>query len=107
MDRRSFLALIVAGCADPSLEPSLGVSSPASHFFFNRQDKVGHKIFTIDYTASIEIEGGATLTLHGNGQNGRMITNFAKLVVPDVPPAPQPFNGQFIQLNVTDVVEVK
>lgn len=28
MDRRSFLALIVAGCADPSLEPSLGVSSP-------------------------------------------------------------------------------
>ena len=30
MDRRSFLALIVAGCADPSLEPSLGVSAPAS-----------------------------------------------------------------------------
>ncbi|MDO9222432.1 MAG: lytic murein transglycosylase [Caulobacter sp.] len=29
MDRRSFLALIVAGCADPSLEPSLGVSGPA------------------------------------------------------------------------------
>ncbi len=29
MDRRSFLALIVAGCADPSLEPSLGVGAPA------------------------------------------------------------------------------
>jgi membrane-bound lytic murein transglycosylase B len=29
MDRRSFLALIVAGCADPSLEPSLGVTTPA------------------------------------------------------------------------------
>ena len=61
----------------------------------------------MDYTATIEIEGGATLTLHGNGQNGRMITNFDKLVVPDVPPAPKPFNGQFIQLNVTDVAEVK
>jgi hypothetical protein len=85
----------------------LTVSAPASHFFFNRQDAVGHKIFTIDYTATIEIEGGATLTLHGNGQNGRMITNFSKLVVPEVAPAPQPFNGQFIQLNVTDVVEVK
>ena len=36
-----------------------------------------------------------------------MITNFLKLVVPEVPPAPQPFNGQFIQLNVIDVVEVK
>jgi hypothetical protein len=85
----------------------LTVSSPASHFFFNRDDKVGHRIFTIDYTATIEIEGGATLTLHGNGQNGRMITNFSKLVVPDVAPAPQPYNGQFIQLDVVDVAEVK
>ena len=64
-------------------------------------------IFTIDCTKTIEIEGGTTLTFHGNGQNGRMITNFLKLVVPGVPPAPQPFNGQFIQLNVIDVVEAK
>ena len=71
------------------------------------QDKVGHQIFTIDYTKTIEIEGGATLTFHGNGQNGQRITNFLKLVVPEVPPAPQPFNGQFIQLNVIDVVEAK
>ncbi|MDB6120837.1 MAG: hypothetical protein JWO08_4618 [Verrucomicrobiaceae bacterium] len=85
----------------------LTVSSPASHFFFNRDDKVGHRIFTIDYTGTIEIEGGATLTLHGDGQNGRMITNFDKLVVPEIAPAPQPYNGQFIQLNVVDVVEVK
>jgi hypothetical protein len=85
----------------------LTVSSPAAHFFFNRDDKVGHRIFTIDYTATIEIDGGATLTFHGDGQNGHMITNFAKLVVPGIPPAPKPFNGQFIQLNVIDVAEVK
>ena len=85
----------------------LSVSSPAQHFFFNRDDKVGHRIFTIDYTATIEVEGGATLTLHGDGQNGHMITNFLKLVVPDVAPAPKPFNGQFIQLNVVDVAEMK
>lgn len=85
----------------------LTVSSPASHFFFNRDDKVGHRIFTIDYTTTIEIDGGATLTLHGDGQNGHMITNFAKLVVPEIAPAPQPYNGQFIQLNVIDVAEVK
>ena len=30
MDRRSFLALIVAGFADPSLEPALGVSAPGA-----------------------------------------------------------------------------
>ena len=80
---------------------------PPSHFFFNRQDKVGHRIFTIDYIRTIEIEGDATLTFHGNGQNGRMITNFLKLVVPDVPTGPQPFDGQFIQLNVIEVVEAK
>jgi hypothetical protein len=85
----------------------LSVSSPAAHFFLNRQDKVGHRIFTIDYTKTIEIEGGATVTFHGDGQNGEMIANFSKLVVPDVPPAPKPFNGQFIQVNVVDVVEVK
>lgn len=85
----------------------LTVSSPPSHFFLNRQDKVGHRIFTIDYQKTIEIEGGATITFLGDGQNGRLISNFAKLVVPDVAPAPRPFNGQFVQVNVVDVVEVK
>src|SRR5262249_54977754 len=27
----------------------IAVSAPESHYFLNRQDKVGHKIFTIDY----------------------------------------------------------
>lgn len=81
----------------------ISVSSPKSHFFLNRQDKVGHKIFTIDYTQTIEIDGGAEVTFHGDGQNGRMITNFKKLVVPDIAPAPQPFNGQFIQVDVLEV----
>lgn len=85
----------------------LTVSAPAQHYFFNRQDEVGHKIFTIDDTQTIEIEGGATLPFHGNGQNGRTITNFAKLVVPDGPPAPQPFHGQCIQLNVVEVAVLK
>jgi len=82
----------------------ISISSPKSHYFLNRQDKVGHKIFTIDYKQTIEIDGGATITLHGDGQNGRLISNFKKLVVPDVAPAPKPYNGQFIQV---DVVEVK
>lgn len=85
----------------------LSISSPASHYFLNRQDKVGHRIFTIDYTKTIEIDGGAKLTFHGNGQNGRLITNFSKLVVPDVPPAPAPFNGQFVQVDVVAVEPVR
>lgn len=85
----------------------LTVSSPAGHYFLNRQDKVGHKIFTIDYTKTIEIDGDATVTFHGDGQNGRLISNFLKLVVPDVAPAPKAFNGQFVQVNVIDAAEAK
>jgi len=85
----------------------LTVSSPPSHYFLNRQDKVGHVIFTIDYTKTIEVDGGAKLTFHGDGQNGQLISNFDKLVVPDVAPAPKPFNGQFVQVNVVKVVEGK
>jgi hypothetical protein len=85
----------------------IGISSPESHYFLNRQDRVGHKIFTIDYKKTIEIEGGATVTLSGDGQNGRLITNFKKLVVPGIAPAPKPFHGQFVQMDVVDVVEIK
>jgi hypothetical protein len=81
----------------------LSISSPVSHYFLNRQDKVGHKIFTIDYTKTIEIDGGATVTFLGDGQNGRLISNFAKLIVPDIAPAPKAFNGQFVQVDVVAV----
>jgi hypothetical protein len=83
----------------------ISVSSPEQHYFLNRQDAVGHRIFTIDYTKTIEIDGGAKVTFFGDGQNGRLISNFDKLTVKDVSPEiKQPFNGQFVQM---DVVEVK
>ncbi|HZK80766.1 MAG TPA: hypothetical protein VFC46_06850 [Humisphaera sp.] len=84
------------------------ISSPESHYFLNRQDKVGHRIFKIDYTKTIEIDGESTVTFFGDGQNGRLISNFAKLSVPDVSPEiKQPFNGQFVQVDVVDVAEAK
>jgi hypothetical protein len=85
----------------------IDISSPKSHYYLNRQDKVGHKIFTIDYTKTIDIDGGASITLLGDGQNGRLISNFAKLTVPDLKPAPKPFNGQFVQMDVVSVEEAK
>lgn len=81
----------------------IDVSSPKSHYFLNRQDKVGHQIFTIDYTQTIEIDGGAEITFTGDGQNGKMIANFKKLVIPGIKPAPMPYNGQFVQVDVVKV----
>jgi hypothetical protein len=85
----------------------LTISSPPSYYYLNRQDSVGHRIFTIDYWKTIAIDGDATVTFHGDGQNGRLISNFKKLVVPDIAPAPMPYNGQFVQVNVVDAVETK
>lgn len=81
----------------------IDISSPESHYFLNRQDRVGHKIFTIDYTRTIKIAGGAVLTLSGDGQNGKLISNFKKLTIPVI--SPKPYNGQFIQVDVVKVEE--
>ena len=85
----------------------IDIASPKSHYFLNRQDRVGHRIFTIDYTRTIEIDGGATVMLSGDGQNGKLISNFAKLVVPEIAPAPKPYHGQFVQIDVVKLVEAK
>jgi len=84
----------------------IDIASPKSHYFLNRQDKVGHRIFTIDYTKTIEVEGGSSIILSGNGQNGKLISNFAKHIVPEIAPAPKPYHGQFIQIDVVKVIEV-
>ena len=81
------------------------VSSPKSHYFLNRQDRVGHKIFTIDYTRTIRIDGDAVLTLSGDGQNGKLISNFKKLTIPEI--SPKPYHGQFIQIDVVKVAAAK
>ncbi|MBI1375326.1 MAG: hypothetical protein GC159_21625 [Phycisphaera sp.] len=83
----------------------IDVSSPAGHYFLNRQDKVGHEIFTIDYTKTIQIDGGATITLLGDGQNGKLIANYKKLTVPEIDT--EPFNGQWVRVDVVKVEEAK
>ena len=85
----------------------IDVASPKGHFFLNRQDRVGHRIFTIDYVKTIEIEGSSKITLSGDGQNGKLISNFSKLVVPDLKSVTQPYHGQFIQLDVVKVEPLK
>ena len=85
----------------------IDVASPKGHFFLNRQDRVGHRIFTIDYEKTIEIDGGSKITLSGDGQNGKLISNFSKLVVPGLKSVAQPYHGQFIQLDVLKVEPLK
>jgi hypothetical protein len=45
----------------------------------------------------LEVNGGKSVP------DGHGVSNREQLVVPGVPPAPDPFNGQFVQLDVVSV----
>jgi hypothetical protein len=80
---------------------SLKVSDPAQDYTVNRhQQKVGHFLFAIDYTVTIPIRGGATVTMGEYDDNDVSIANHQNIVVPEIPPAPAPFDGQFFQIDV-------
>jgi len=83
---------------------SLHVSDPQATYTFNRnEEKVGHYTFVIDYRVTIPIRGGAIVTMGAYDSNDVAIANHQQLVVAGVPPAPQPFDGQFFQLDVESV----
>jgi hypothetical protein len=83
---------------------NLHVSAPEATYTFNREErKVGHYTFPIDYRVAIRVRGRAKLTMGAYDSNDVAIANHESHVVPGVPPAPQPFDGQFFQLDVVSV----
>lgn len=83
---------------------SLAVSDPAASYTVNRNaEKVGHYTFPIDYHVTIPIRGGATVTMGAYDSNDVAIANHQHHVVAGLPPAPQPFDGQFFQIDVEKV----
>src|SRR5207244_641473 len=80
------------------------VADPAQHYFFNYNPSIGHLHFLLDYTVTVKIRGGTTVTFDVDGDgshpDGVEVNNVDQLVVPDVPPAPSWYDGQFIQLDV-------
>jgi len=82
---------------------SLSVPDPKQTYYFNRGAAIEHAVYTIDYTVTIPIKGGAALTFSVDGQNLKEMANITNLVVPGIPPAPQAYSGQFLQLDVVSV----
>jgi len=82
------------------------VSSPAQTFFLNSGASNIANSFVIDYQETIRIDAGATVTLFADAVDGQEIKNV------DAQGAPltisgtmltQPYNGQFIQMDVMSV----
>jgi hypothetical protein len=83
---------------------ALEISSPPGTYYINRGVTGLYRCFAIDYTAVVRVDGGATLTLRSSAYDGREIMNVDErglpFVIPGVPPAPSPYDGQFIQVDV-------
>lgn len=82
-------------------------SAPTKSFRLNAGASNIHYCFEIDYYATINVETGSTLVLSADSIEGAIISNLdgagQPIIVPDVPPAPQAFNGQFVQVDVVSV----
>jgi hypothetical protein len=86
---------------------SLAVSSPAKTAFLN-SGAAGHDyVDGIDYTAKIDADAFAQLTLASASSDNLIAKNRdqtnAPIVVAGVPPAPAAYNGQFVQIDVQSV----
>jgi hypothetical protein len=98
--------------SDPYNVYTLSVDYPVSGrptklFRLNSGVSYLHACDRIDYFATIAVEAGSTLLLTADSIESSIVANLDTLgqpfVVPDVPPAPQPFDGQFVQIDVVSV----
>jgi hypothetical protein len=91
---------------DPYNIYQLTVSSPAQTFFVNAGTSYITNVWPIDYTTTFRVDAGATVTLFANAVDGAEIRNLdaggAPVSVSGTQVA-QPYDGQFIELDVVSV----
>jgi hypothetical protein len=87
----------------------LEVSSPAQTYFLNAGASNIERSWALDYVRNIKVNAGATLTLSADAVDAAEIKNIdntqagVPLIIPGVAPAPEPYNGQFVQMDVLSV----
>lgn len=88
---------------------SLIVSNPSATYYLNGPTTVGG-VFAIRYTATIQIAGGAIVTLRATtGGDATETANPTSVVAPLVTGDPayavtQPFDGQFMQMDAISII---
>jgi hypothetical protein len=85
----------------------LDVDQPPQTFFLNSGMSSVSYVVPIDYVTTIPMQGGAKLTLIADPVDGLEYSNHGQdggaVTPPGVPPAPSPFDGQFVQMDVVAV----
>ncbi len=85
------------------------VSDPPGVYFLNMGPSSLPNVWWLDYTATVPMKSGATVTLTANAKDDLQVANVngidgGPVFVPGVPPYPDAFDGQFIQMDVVSVV---
>jgi hypothetical protein len=80
----------------------LEISNPPQVYYLNRGPAQVTEVFPVDVTGSFQAYGDAVITLSADSLDGYEIMNYRNIVVPGVPPAPAPYDGQFLQMDVLD-----
>ncbi|MBK7585381.1 MAG: hypothetical protein IPI67_34970 [Myxococcales bacterium] len=83
------------------------VADPLNTYAMNAGSAGVQYCSMIDYQATILVKGGAKVELDGDPLDGEQLRNFdavsSPIVVANIPPAPSPFDGQFVQLDVVSI----
>ena len=61
----------------------------------------GAGVFALDYTRTVTMQAGDTIRLEYDSVDSLEFANSTNIVVAGIPPAPDPFNGQFAQVDFT------
>lgn len=88
----------------------LEISSPSQSYWLNSGSQFSDHCEMVDYEQTVTITGGATVSVAGFEPNDCGARNLdddgQPIVIPGIDPAPAPFDGQFLQVDVVSVVPV-
>jgi len=86
----------------------LEISSPAQTYFLNSGSSYIDQCFLLDIQKTLVMDDRARVTLFADAGGDGLSTknrdqNGNPIVVPNVPPAPNPFDGQFLQMDIISI----
>ena len=87
---------------------SLEVGAPPGVYYLNAGQSGPRRTFPLDFTQTLQLQGGTSVTLVADPRDGVEIINTdgdgGTNLIPGIPPAPLAFDGQFLQMDVVSVV---
>lgn len=89
---------------------SLDISTPAQTYWLNSGNPGADHCQPVDYQRTLSVMGGSTVRVAMNDTNNCAAPNNddqgEPIVIPGIPPDPMAFDGQFLQVDVVDIVPV-